>query len=508
MNEPTIADRRVHPATILLRFLKEAPSTLLALPAGVAILSRGDLYRALTVAAVAGILFLFFNWLSWSRFRYGVGAREIVIESGILHRNRRSIPFDRVQDVDIERALLARLFGLAKVRIETGAGGKDEGLLDSVTLAEADRLRAAVRVWHGQHAADPPTGLETEHPSEAATAPAPDAVPGRVLFEMDLRRVLLLGLFSFSLFYIASLFAFLQTFDKVLPFDIYDPARWIGVVEHGLPGRFTAAAIGFVLVLAILLGVVAGVLRTLSRDYGYRLASEGKRFRRERGLFTRTEAVIAKQRVQLALLSTGPIRGRFGWSGLAFQTLGAASDGSGMQAAAPLATRGEIEPILADAGPFRLPPPPELQMVSSRHIARALAASVGPALLAVLIASVFFLPALFLLLLLPLVGAAAALQRRFHRFALDGDLLFISRGVWRQRLWVVPVANAQAISVARSWLQRRLGLSTVSVDTAGAPALCGARIVDIRSEAAEALAAEIAARRRAYASGRKSGTER
>ena len=503
MTEPTIADRRVHPATVVLRFLKEAPSTLLALPAGVAILSRGDLYRALAVAAVAGIVFLFFNWLAWRRFRYGVGPSEIVIESGILHRNRRSIPFDRVQDVDIERALLARMFGLAKVRIETGAGGKDEGVLDSVTVAEADRLRAAVRAWHAEAGAP---ALEAAGSAEARPE-APPRPEGRLLFAMDVRRVLLFGLFSFSLVYIASLFAFLQTFDRALPFDIYDPARWMGLVENRLPQRFTAVAIGFVLFLAILLGVVAGVLRTLARDYNYRLVAEGRRFRRERGLFTRTEAVIAKARVQLALVTTGPIRGRFGWSGLHFQTLGAASDGSGMQAAAPFARREEMEPILAVAGTFRLPPPAELKMVSSRHIVRALALSIAPALLAVVTASAFFPPALFLLVLLPLLGAGAALQRRFHRYRLDGDLLFIARGVWRRRLWVVPVRNAQAISVARSWLQRRLGLATLSVDTAGAPAMKGARIVDLRLETAQALASELAAARRVY-SGRKSGTDR
>jgi putative membrane protein len=406
--------------------------------------------------------------------------------------------------VDIERALLARLFGLAKVRIETGAGGKDEGVLDSVTMAEADRLRDAVRAWHAE------AGAAARQDSAATEAPAaPQHRPeARLLFAMDIRRVLFFGLFSFSLVYIASLFAFLQTFDRVLPFDIYDPARWIGLVEHNLPGRLTAAAIGFLLFVAVLLGVLAGLVRTVARDYGYRLMSEGVRFRRERGLFTRTEAVIAKARVQLALVASGPIRGRFGWSGLSFQTLGAANDGSGMQAAAPFARRDEIEAVLADAGTLRLPPPPELQMVSSRHIVRAVGVSVVPALVAIAVGAIFFPPAIFLLALLPVLGAGAALQRRFHRYALDGELLFIKRGVWRQRLWIVPVANAQAISVAESWLQRRLALATLSVDTAGAPLARGARIVDVRREIAAALTAEIAAARRLYSSGRKSGTER
>ena len=64
---------------------------------------------ALVVFVAIGIL------LYWMRFEYRVGANEIRIDSGILSRTHRSIPFDRVQDVDISQGLLARLLGLAKV---------------------------------------------------------------------------------------------------------------------------------------------------------------------------------------------------------------------------------------------------------------------------------------------------------------------------------------------------------------------------------------------------------
>jgi putative membrane protein len=120
-----------------------------------------------------------------------------------------------------------------------------------------------------------------------------------------------------------------------------------------------------------------------------------------------------------------------------------------------------------------------------------------PAAIVIVALSLRWPAAMLLVGLLPLLGAAAALERRFHRYALDGDLLFVTRGVWRQQLWVVPVANAQAISVARSFLQRRLGLATVSIDTAGAAMLKGARIVDLGEATARRLAREIADRRRA-----------
>ena len=501
MSEPAMAARRVHPGTIVLRFLKEAPSTILAAPAALAVFSGAGLKWALLAAAGLAALVLFANWLAWSRFRYGVGEREIAIESGILSRNRRVIPFDRVQDVDIERPLLHRMFGLAKVRIETGAGGKDEGLLDSVTVEEAARLREAVRAWRA--------GTLIAATPEADVAAVAEAEPqGEIVFAMDLQRVLLSGLFNFSLAFMAGIFAFLQMFDDVLPFDIYDPARWIGVVDAYLPDRFSGAAIAAVLVLAALVGVVAGVLRTVSQDYGYTLAVEGGRFRRERGLLTRSEAVIARSRVQLGQIETGPVRRWLGWFTLSFQTLGAGTGTSGLQSAAPFARRGEVAEVLIETERLVMPPA-ELEPVSRRHVVRGLARLV-PVAAAVGVAG-WFVPALWLgFAVLPMLGLLAALERRFHRYGMADGLLFVARGVWRQRLWIVPLERVQALSLSRSWLQRRLGLASVAIDTAGAPALGGARIVDVRLDEGRRLAEEISAGRRAFAhsSGRKSGTDR
>jgi putative membrane protein len=468
---------------------------LFALPAAVAFSSKTGLTNALYLAAGLALVLLVLKWIAWRRFMYGVSATEIVIESGVLHRNRRSIPFDRVQDVDVERTFLARLFGLAKVRIETGAGGKDEGLLDSVSLAEADRLREAVRASR--------SGAIASASVEETGAPTQ-----RILFAMDPPRLLLFGLFNFSMVYLAGLFAILQTFDNLLPFDIYDPARWIGLADEYLPARLTLGAIGALLLVAAALGAVAGVVRTVARDYGFRLSLEGERLRREQGLFTRKEAVISRRRVQLAEVGGGPVRNLFGWAGLSFQTLGAGTDRSGHQSAAPFATRSEIEAVLAEVAPLRLPPPPQMIRVSRRHILRSAAGALLPALAGIAAASYWLPYAPALLAALPLLVGAAALERRYHRYALADDLLFVSRGVWRRRLWLIPLRNVQSLSLSRGPIQRRLGLATLAIDTAGASMINAPRIVDLRDGAAEELARKISSLRRANSSPSLLGEER
>ncbi|MFL6845946.1 MAG: PH domain-containing protein [Allosphingosinicella sp.] len=468
-----VADRRLHPGTVALRFVKEGPSTVLALSAAFAFAAKSGLTGALLLALGLAAALLAAKWLAWHFFRYGVGSAEIVIESGVLHRNRRSIPFERIQDVDIERTFLARLFGLAKVRIETGAGGKDEGLLDSVSLEQAQRLREAVRAWHrggGETAVEPAKG------------PAPQP-----LFAMDVPRLLLFGMFNFSLVYLAGLFALIQTFDRFLPFDPYDPARWMGLAEDYLPERWTVSAGAAVLLIAAVLGSVAGLVRTVARDFGFRLALEGDRFRRERGLLTRSEVVIARRRIQVAQVHGGPLRAAFGWAGLAFQTLGAGTERGGLQSAAPFARREEIAEVLAHVPPLRLPPPPELVPVARGHILRRL---VRTGLILMLIAgglASWRIEALWLLALLPVLAAGSTIGRRFHRYALDGDMLFVEQGVLAQRLWLVPLASVQTLSLRRGPLQRGLGLATLSVDTAGAPVLAGVHIIDLRVEDAQDL---------------------
>ena len=475
MTDGPIADRRLHPSAFFIRFVKKAPQFVLGLPAlGVA--SNAGMKRILLFALIGGAVSLGISLLVWLRFRYGVGEREIVIESGILNRQRRVIPFDRVQDIDIEQRFLARLFGAAKVRIETGGSAKNEGDLDGVSLAEAHRLRDIIR---GAAAAQSEAG-----PAEAEPQPEP------ILFEMDVPRLVLAGLFNFSLFYLAVIGGAIQYLQPLVRRNLPDPETFI--VAEGA----RAAQVGLYVTLALaalvlLLGVITGLLRTIARDYGFRLYRTATGFRRRRGLFTLSEAVIPLRRVQLAVVGSGWLRRRLGWHALEFQTLSADAQQSGHQAAAPFARMAEIEPILREAGIAELPEQDEFIRVSRLAILRRYLSAIIP-LSAVAAVASFFQP-LALLALIPLaIGAGAVVvQWRRHRYVLRDGALYICEGVYRHRLWIMPYEKAQTISVTRSPLQRRFGLASVEVDTAGASALRYPQIRDLVAADADALAARL-----------------
>jgi putative membrane protein len=474
--------RRVHPLTVVIWFLKKAPQNVLGLPAIIGITSgRGLGWIALAAVGIAAVS-LVWTWINWRRFTYEVTDSELVIERGLLNRTRRSIPLERIQDVGIEQGPLSRIFGLAEVRVETGGGDKDEAVLDSVSLAEAARLRGALR----GAPARPMVGLD---PGEDAP-PVEDTLTD--VFAMSPGRVLLLGLFSFSLVWIAALATGIQFLGDAMGFGWDEIADMAKSAQGEVQSRLNYST-GFGLFgLVVVLGVVTGVARTVLREWNFKLRAGIGRFRRTRGLLTRSEVVVAMRRVQLALIQRGPFRGLLGWNALSVQTLGGSNDPSGRQVLAPLAREHEVAAIVARAGlpPFeRLP----LRPVAPAHILRALVLAV-PLPLGVIAAALLLTPFAWLGLILTLPPVLTALlQRRYHRYALRNASLQVMRGVLAQRDWIVPVDNVQVVTIRQGLIQRWLGLVTVDVDTAGASLTSTPAVVDVALEDGATLARDLAA---------------
>jgi len=474
VSEAAFEPRRLHPATLLARWLKILPQMLFA-GIGLAAAGRGQGLgegggRLLILALVMLVLGGVFAFIYWWRFRYTLGPAEIVIEKGLFQRQRRVIPFDRVQDIAIEQRLLARLFGTAKVRIETGGAAKDEGNLDMIALADAHALRDFIR-----HGARPAT-------AEAPAAPAQEPV----LFAMDLPRLLYSGLFGFSLIFLAAISAAVQQLDQI---GIVEWEDWFTTERADQAAHLVTLRLALGLAaLVIMLGVIAGVARTVARDFGFRLTRSEAGLRRKRGLFTLSEVVIPIRRTQVALIESGLVTRALGWHRLSFQTLGADKKEGGVQVAAPFARMDEILPILAEAG---FPAPPPRAAFRSRP-RRALVRRIAPHLMLGLpltaAAFLFDWRAGIGAAALAMLALAAVLRWRIHGHAEDARALYVTGGLLRRRLRVLPYEKIQTISVSRGPVQRRLRLATLIADTAGASAMQSVQIIDLDATQADAEA--------------------
>jgi putative membrane protein len=81
------------------------------------------------------------GYVSWLFTRYVIDDDEVRVERGVLFKSSRRIPFERLQSVDINEPLIARLVGLSELTIEMAGGSDSRTRLRFLTLAEARRLR-------------------------------------------------------------------------------------------------------------------------------------------------------------------------------------------------------------------------------------------------------------------------------------------------------------------------------------------------------------------------------
>ncbi len=101
--------------------------------------------------------------MSYTRWLYEFEKSCLKIEHGIIWKKYTSIPYEKVQNVDIKRGIIARIVGFSSVEIETagqsGFGGRSgfrvkrrgninqyhsEGYLPAVGINDAEKIREFV----------------------------------------------------------------------------------------------------------------------------------------------------------------------------------------------------------------------------------------------------------------------------------------------------------------------------------------------------------------------------
>jgi putative membrane protein len=425
----------------------------------------GDVLPYLVPFALAMVgLSVLIAYLQWTRLTYTVGAEDIRVESGVLSRAARSVPFDRIQDVSLEQKWLPRLFGLVEVKFETGAGGGDDLKLTYLSQDEGARLRQTVRSRR-----DGPTTSADEPDRPVVEAEA------ELLFTMPPRRVLTFGIFEFSLAVFAVLGGLAQTFESALPWELWDLGGWqdrLAGPEQYLAGLgLLAQVVGIIIAVLSLavVGVATGLVRTVLREWDFRLERTDKGLRRRRGLLTRTDLVMPVHRVQALRIRTGFIRRRFGWHSLKVVSL-ASDSGSANHDAAPFARMDEIAPIVRETG-FALPTENlDWHRPSARaHLDGALIdfAILTTIAIAIVIFSPFWWSALF-----PFAfGIFAALREaylwRFNRHALDAAQLYSRHGWLAPSLAIGSRVKLQSVDIAQGPIARWRGYADLRFGLAG-----------------------------------------
>ena len=414
-------------------------------------------------------------------FRYRLAADEIVVRDGLLTRTERHIPYARVQNIDLVQNPLHRLFRVALVRVETASGTKPEAVMRVLSLDAVTEMRA--RVFAGRH--DAASAVDGDGTESATTAD--------VLLQLPPREIVKLGIVSNKGLVVvgAAMGLFWQragwadnTGDLIEQY-LGSAMGWVPEVAFESPVLTGILVGGTFLIVAVILLRAFSVGWFFLKLHGFTLSRRGHDLGAEYGLFTRVTRTIPTSRIQSFKSTETPLHRAFGRQSVEMRTVGGgATDVDvdfGAQQGMPKAERQWLAPMVDTA---RVPTllrdvdeRVELDGVTWtpiarrawRRIFRRWMAVVAP--VTVLAGVVVDLWALALgLPALLLAYAHARLYVRHAGYALTSWGVLFRTGWWTRTLTLVHYGKIQTVALGESPFDRRHGMASVRVDTAGAEA--------------------------------------
>lgn len=321
--------RRVHPLTPLLRGgifgLAWMGWVLNRLRDG-ELQGRGVLLSGIGVL-VAGVAV---GAASWWFTRYRINADEILVETGLLVRRSRRVRIERLQAVEVQQPLLARMLGMAELRLDTAGAEGSTVKLAFLPLREATQMRAAL--------------LSRAPALEESGEPA--AVPPDVpLFRVDTVRL------AVSLCLRTGFVLSVASAVLLLTFSL-------------LTGR----SVGLALLFAALSGVVSFWVRQLLLWGRFEIDETAQGLRVRSGLLSLRNQTVPVGRVQGVVVIEPLLWRLLGWARLDVTVAGVGrSDDERQQlesALIPVADRHEVDRLVerllgvdADSIPLVRPPP-------------------------------------------------------------------------------------------------------------------------------------------------------
>jgi len=460
------ATQRLHPLSWLFILLQQLRT--FALPIVLLLVSgRGEQNPAeLAGLAGAGVLAVLAVW-QYFTYRYGFVGRALVIRSGLLQRNLRLIPFDRVQNVSLHQNLLHRLAGVAEVRLESAGGGagETEARMQVLRLVQAHALEALVR-------AKP---IRSENESEATPE-----TPAQRWLHLPTRELVRLGLISNrGMLVVAAAFGLLsQAGERVLgeaSNAVIDAGRQgLALAEGWQPGPLAWTLGGIALLLALLVLVrLLSVLLAILQFHDFQLWAGQRELRVERGLFSRMRSHLPKRRIQAYALRESLLHRWFERQSLRIDQTSIAIPGeTSLRDLVPLAPPATMATVLGHLLPDAAWPPDRWQGLHPRAWWRVFAPTALGLLALSAVLAVWRGPeAAWLLLVLPLLALRAVLWARYSAWSLEQGVFTFRQG-WLNRHWrFVETAKVHVVALRQTPFDRHHGMASVQVDTQGASPL-------------------------------------
>ncbi len=409
------------------------------------------------------VIFAILSVLQYRRFYFYVSGNQMIIEKGVISREKITIPFDRIQSVHINQNIIQRFLNVVGLKIDTAGSAAKEMEIAALERTYARKVQEFLMRMKTQNR-DEPEGHEEYHLTEDGDLDiGGEATP---LVKLSLGEVLRVGLTENHLRTGLVLFAvvsgYIWQFEEYLkPFEPY-----LETQKNFLASRWLQL-LPFAILLYFIIAILLSLIQSFLRYYGLRFFIDKRGAQLVSGLLKKVEYQIPLHKIQFIKWSSNPLRKLVGLKTIVVKQAGSREASDKQSLKVPGARQEQLEVVQETFFP-ELKESEFIPFSASRFLILQQSSLYG-VLPALMLAGLGFVETFFWSVAALWLITAVYLAYRFQptvQLACNKEMILLSRG------WIFPQTAAlkyfkiQNVQVSQNIFQKKRNLVHLNLFTA------------------------------------------
>lgn len=247
---------------------------------------ENKLFWFISGASILAVVLVIYAVLYYLNFRYKITEHEIVLRKGVFKKERVTLNFAKVQNVNLATPFYFAPFSLVNCHFDAAGSSQQEVVLPGISNDYANTMRDQIFNYR----AKPEPAVQQIELQEKTNA------PDLTLANFEVAKF---GLMSGMMFLVLAAFApFTEQITDYIKQDFAAPLTEL-IANSLNSNEHAEIAAGTIIVLSgIGIFVLASVLGALIRFYNYELSLEQSKIKRVSGLFERHQMSLSINKIQ------------------------------------------------------------------------------------------------------------------------------------------------------------------------------------------------------------------
>ncbi|WP_127845708.1 PH domain-containing protein [Psychroflexus aestuariivivens] len=268
------------------------------------------LYIYLGLALLLVIQFVY-SYLSYLKFQFSIQEDAFHLDHGVIKLSHVEIPFERIQNINLQQNILQQVFNVVGFEIETAGEGTAEIKIKALENNFAKALKNKL-IEEKKRAKNEDVNESQDSETKATTSDEvsehAESEEKSLLFQLSFSRLLKVGVSSNFLKGLGLLFAFFAyVYNFIMDFlsNIYDID-----FDEDFKNRIPET-LSFVVIMIFglfILGFLITILMTILKYFNLKIVKNQQNYEVDYGLFKRVNKVIKKSKTQIFEIETNPLK--------------------------------------------------------------------------------------------------------------------------------------------------------------------------------------------------------